>query len=111
MYCKNCGKEISDQAIVCPHCGIQTAELRKENQSNTLALIGFIMAFIVPIAGLICSIMGYKNAPERDGSGKGLATAGIVISAVFLALSVVLIVIYVVLIFGLIGAAAGGVPI
>ncbi len=24
MYCKNCGKEISDMAFVCPNCGVKT---------------------------------------------------------------------------------------
>lgn len=25
MYCKNCGKEIADQAVMCVHCGVPTA--------------------------------------------------------------------------------------
>ncbi len=28
MFCKKCGKEIHDGAVVCPHCGMQVAELR-----------------------------------------------------------------------------------
>lgn len=24
MFCSHCGKEINDQAVVCPHCGVQT---------------------------------------------------------------------------------------
>lgn len=24
MYCKNCGKEIDDKAVVCVHCGVAT---------------------------------------------------------------------------------------
>ena len=22
MFCKNCGQEIDDKAVVCPHCGV-----------------------------------------------------------------------------------------
>lgn len=22
MYCKNCGKQIDDRAVICPHCGV-----------------------------------------------------------------------------------------
>ena len=108
MYCKNCGKEISDQAFVCPFCGVQAAEPSKTGKSNTLALVGFILSFIVPVAGLICSIIGYKNLPECGGNGKGLASAGIVISAVELALTVVIVIVYILLIVGAIGAAVNG---
>ena len=24
MFCKNCGKEINDDALFCPHCGAKT---------------------------------------------------------------------------------------
>ncbi|MCB5287840.1 MAG: zinc ribbon domain-containing protein, partial [Candidatus Cloacimonetes bacterium] len=24
MFCKNCGKEIDDNAIICIHCGVST---------------------------------------------------------------------------------------
>ncbi len=49
--------------------------------NNTIALVGFILSFFVPIAGLICSIIGLRNV-KVTGKRKGLAIAGIVISAV-----------------------------
>ena len=30
MFCKNCGKEIDDKAVVCPYCGVQTENLRAQ---------------------------------------------------------------------------------
>lgn len=24
MYCKNCGQQIDNNAVVCPHCGVAT---------------------------------------------------------------------------------------
>ena len=107
MYCKNCGKEIDDKAVICPCCGVQVAEVPKENRANTLALIGFILAFVVPVAGLICSIIGSMNAADCGGNGKGLATAGIAISIVELALAAVIVVFYILIIVGAIGAAMG----
>lgn len=106
MYCKNCGKEISDQAFICPHCGAQTAEAPK-GKNNTLALIGFILAFIVPVAGLVCSIIGYKNAAGTGGEGKGLATAGIVISAAELLLALIVFICCILLMIGAFGIAVG----
>ena len=71
-------------------------------ESNILAVAGFILAFFVPIAGLICSILGRRDAPKYGG-GKGLATAGIVISIVTTALAVSAVIVYwMMFIFGII---------
>lgn len=29
MFCKNCGQEIDDKAVICPHCGVS----QKDNSS------------------------------------------------------------------------------
>lgn len=95
MYCKNCGNEINERAIVCLHCGCAVEQPKPQQQTvepqktNVLGIIGFVLAFLVPLAGLICSIIGYKRA-DRDynGSCKGLALAGTIISAISLAISV-----------------------
>ena len=31
MFCKNCGKQISDVAAFCPYCGAKREESRQEN--------------------------------------------------------------------------------
>lgn len=107
MYCKNCGKVIDERAFVCPYCGVQTGNNASaaNNQTNVLAIVGFVLAFLVPIAGLICSIIGKREAPKYGGNGKGLATAGIVISIVEMALAVILIIIYIIVV--VIAATAG----
>ena len=91
MFCKNCGKEIDDRAVVCPNCGVQVGTVAPaENKTNVLAIVGFIFAFIMPIVGLICSIIGRNKAPECGGNGKGLATAGIVTSVVWMVLVIII---------------------
>ena len=91
MYCKNCGKEIDDKAVVCPYCGVQVGNVAPaQNKTNVLAIVGFIFAFLMPIVGLICSIIGKNKADEYGGNGKGLATAGIIISIVEIALVIVI---------------------
>ena len=84
MYCANCGKEIDDKAVVCPYCGVATGKTysNTSTESNTMAIVGFIFAFLMPVVGLICSILGMKKSTELDGKGKGLALAGIIISIV-----------------------------
>ena len=82
MFCKNCGKEIDDNAYVCPHCGVKTDTDNKPvatNSTNGMAIAGFVLSFFIPILGLIFSIIGLKKASECN-SGRGLAIAGIIIS-------------------------------
>lgn len=106
MFCKYCGNEIDESVVVCPHCGKQIGELKTETQSsgagsdlNVLALVGFILSFFISIAGLICSIIAYKQIKENGGNGRGLAIAGIALGATFTAL----IAIYIVAVIGIVG--------
>ena len=110
MYCSNCGNQIDDNAAVCIHCGAPTGRAQYQQQpaqqpaqSNTLAIVGFVFAFLIPIVGLICSIVGLKNAPQFNGNGKGLAIAGIIISAIDIVVYIIVVVVCV----SILGAAAG----
>ena len=51
-----------------------------EEDSNTIAIIGLILAFIIPLAGFICSIIGLSKAKKLDGKNRGVAMAGLIIS-------------------------------
>lgn len=62
-----------------------------KNQTNTLAIVGFILSFFVAIAGLIVSIIGLKKSKEIN-SGKGLSIAGIVISSISMLFSIFIII-------------------
>ena len=97
MFCKNCGKEINDNAVVCPHCGVQVAQVQttsnaSSNETNTMAIIGFVFTFIIPLVGLICSIIGYKRAKNEGANLKGLALAGIILSALYIGLAFIIVI-------------------
>ena len=96
MYCKTCGKEISENAVVCVHCGVllDNATLEQINgqkqtkKTNVCALVGFILSLVgfvlgiyvsplIVASGIIIGLTQYK----KTGVGKGFAIAGIVISA------------------------------
>ena len=34
MFCHKCGKEISDDAVVCVHCGVETKNLDKNKDKS-----------------------------------------------------------------------------
>ncbi len=109
MFCKFCGKEIADDAVVCVHCGRAVKPQQEEEKSNpakTLAILGFVFSFLFALVGLILSIIALnKYKKQEDQSCKGLATAGLIISIVSMAL-VVIVYIYV---FSIAGAYANAI--
>lgn len=108
MFCKNCGSQLDDDCLWCPHCGTQVGqrptphpyyqEPKEAQDSNAIGLVGFILSFVVAIAGLICSIIGLKNASNCGGKNRGFALAGIIISSVELAIEVLAIIVLIFLI-------------
>lgn len=39
MYCRNCGKEIDDKAVVCIHCGVATKDPEPQTQQPVINVI------------------------------------------------------------------------
>lgn len=98
MYCKNCGKQIDDNAVICVHCGKVTENYRPPNAGGTAAAYrnefyapfsGLILSFIFPLIGLIVSVSQYKRAKAVYGETK-YALAGIVAGAVIWGLSILM---------------------
>ena len=102
MFCKTCGSEINDHAIICPKCGCSTqddkvkttnnASPEEKKKMNIFCLIGFIfslfgdivflLSFVFAPLGFVFSLIGIIQANKKDQSLKGLAIAGIILSAV-----------------------------
>ena len=61
-YCKKCGNELLDEAVICPKCGCSTGY---EAVSDEKASIGWIiLAILSPIAGVIYALINWKNKPN-----------------------------------------------
>ena len=91
-FCTNCGNELDDRAIMCPKCGValtQTVANSGQTQSNGMAIAGFILSFFIPLLGLIFSILGLKRSKETN-NGKGLSTAGIIISCITMVITLII---------------------
>lgn len=69
--------------------GNPNAPVGASDRYNVLAIVGFVLAFIVNIAGLIVSIIALSQIKRTGERGHGLALAGIIISAVSLVLGIV----------------------
>ena len=87
MFCRNCGQEISDEAVVCPHCGVATDKFRLEEnkpsvEKNGIAVAGFVCSFFIPILGWVFGGIGLSRANKRKGKGKGFSIASLAIATV-----------------------------
>ena len=93
MFCKNCGKEIDDNAVVCPSCGVQQKTMtEKKKPVNGLGIAGFVISLlslwlgmyfcVASIVGLVLSSVGV--AVRNKHSVNGLAIAGLVLSLISL---------------------------
>ena len=102
-FCIKCGNQLNDNDTICNNCGteiIQNKENIQVNQTiinskpktNGLAIAGFVTSLVnlllccgsISIISLILSIVGLVQVNKNNEGGKGLAIAGIIISAIML---------------------------
>lgn len=92
MFCKHCGREIANEAVICIYCGCST-----DNNQQTppppvqhsggssaapivLGIVGIVMAWLLAIIGHITSIIGIVlGAKEYKATGN---VAGLVVSII-----------------------------
>ncbi len=66
-YCKNCGKEIDDKAIICPSCGVEQKPAVIDNGGFLWGLLGCC----VPIVGLVLFIV-WKDTKPKTSKAAGI---------------------------------------
>lgn len=72
-YCKNCGKEIADKAVICPHCGVPQEKLAVSVDSGNFGW--WILGFFFPVVGLILYFLWKETKPKNAKKAKdGAAT-------------------------------------
>ncbi len=99
MFCTKCGKEIHDEAVVCPFCGcatnnqmpmqsVQTAPYMPyvDNsgaapETSGLATAALVFAFLMPIVGLILGIIGTVKYKTQSLKNKCIAAIPVSIVA------------------------------
>ncbi len=123
-FCPNCGNDLGDtQGSFCSACGKPIEELKTqdnvehqpepetrrddellkpqvqyvEKKTNGLAIAGFVVSFFAALVGLILSwiaLSQIKDNPNQDG--KGLAIAGVIISAATIVITILIVVLLIV---------------
>ncbi len=121
-YCVHCGKQLTDDAIYCTECGARqdgsyNGYTQNQNACNSgdkysvLSIVGFVFSFLDPIIGLIISIIALKEA-RTAGSKKSenFARYGVIISAIYGGLLIVILTLSFVLLFAGLFAAIASIP-
>ena len=67
----------------------------QQEAGNAIAVVGFILAFLFPFAGLICSIIGLSKSKRLGGKNRGLALAGVIVSVIFMVINFIIIFIFI----------------
>lgn len=61
VKCKECGKEISDQAITCPHCGAPTPKVEEDkDKKKGSCLYAIFIVIVLFVVGLVLWDVGVK---------------------------------------------------
>ena len=87
-FCKNCGSEIDDRAVVCPNCGVaqQTVPVGEDNGGFGWGLLGFC----IPIVGLVLFLV-WKDTKPKTAKVAGMgALISVILSVVFYVLTLVI---------------------
>lgn len=79
-FCSNCGSSLMSQSV--PAGAAYSGQGAALAPTSTLAIVALIVSFFVPIVGLILGYVARKEIDNSSGrlSGRGLATAAIVIN-------------------------------
>jgi hypothetical protein len=66
-------------------------------RTNVLAIVAFILAFFISIAGVIVGFIALSQIKRTGEGGRGLALAAVILGFVFLALGIIFVIFWVVL--------------
>jgi len=74
--------------------------------TNTLAIVALVLAFVVPLGGIICGHIARGQIKRTGEGGDGLALAGLIIGYAFTGLTVLIVVGYLIF-FGIMFSTIG----
>lgn len=94
-FCKNCGNQIDDKAVICPKCGVSQQSTSQPQVVDNGGFLWGLLGCCIPLVGLILFLV-WKDTKPKTAKAAGIG------ALVCIAITVVY---YVVL--GVLGAAIG----
>ena len=68
-FCSKCGKEIMDEAVVCPNCGcavVAPNQYNPVNRADDEVSVGLvILSILIPLFGVIYWPVKHKETPKK----------------------------------------------
>ena len=69
-FCTKCGKEIFEEAVICPHCGCAVAQTPAVDDAPNMGFA--VLGFFLPLVGLILYLIWKdKTSLKAKSAGKG----------------------------------------
>ena len=87
-YCKNCGNQIDDNAVVCPFCGAQQ-QVAINPAADTGSFGWSVLGFCIPLVGLILYLVWKDTKPVSSKQAGVGALVGVIVSVVFYVIGIV----------------------
>lgn len=88
-YCSKCGKEIMDEAVVCPNCGCTVRNFKQFKPTyhyyDDISIGLVILSVVIPLFGIIYWCLKHNETPTK---AKACGIAGIISWAVGILLSI-----------------------
>ena len=88
-FCTHCGKEIMDEAVICPGCGCSTVATppvtqptTQYHEDDTVSVGLCILAALIPLFGFIYWPVKHRSAPKKARACGSTAIIAWVISVV-----------------------------
>lgn len=73
-FCEKCGKEIMDEAVICPNCGCAVKEETKTatvvevpKQAKTASVLGILSILLLAPLGIPAIILANKSKAQTGG--------------------------------------------
>lgn len=63
-FCRHCGKEVLDEAIICPGCGCSIQVSNNVNVDNSISIGLVIVSILIPLFGIIYWPINAKTRPK-----------------------------------------------
>lgn len=91
MYCKNCGKQLNDNADLCTNCGVFTDKgIQRTAHANVNSSrvedrpdAGLnLVSFLIPLIGIIYYAVNREKFPQKSDSCGKWALLGIIVGFV-----------------------------
>lgn len=102
-FCQKCGKELHDEAVICPGCGCSINEGEKpvaynanelvSKKAKASKILGILSVLLLAVLGIPAIILGVMSKNETNGVLCDKAKTGItcgIIALVFWAISIIL---------------------